>query len=860
MNGAPAVSAAATDTTGAGRWRIAARIARRELRGGVAGFRIFLLCLTLGVMAIAAVGTVRAAIEAGLRAEGAVILGGDAEIEFDYRAAEADERAWMEDIAQRVSEVYDFRSMAVFDAPGGAERGLTQVKGVDDAYPLMGEVGLTPDMPLDAALDGRDGLPGGVMQRVLIDRLGLEIGDTFRLGTAEFVLMAELAQEPDASSAGFSLGPRTIVRAAALDGAGLLGAGTIYEVKYRLDLPQGADLAALEAAADARFEGTAARWRDSRNGAPGVQEFVQRIGAFLVLVGLAGLAVGGVGISASVRAYLQGKRGVIATLKTLGADRATIFAVYLLQIGVLTVAGVVAGVLLGMALPLAFAPLIEARLPVPVAFGLHGAPLAEAALYGALTAAIFTLWPLARTEEVRAAALFRDGGAGRLGLPRPRYLALTGGLLVLLVGSAAVLSGIPALAMWTAGGIVGALGVLALAALGLRHLSRSLARRRAVRGRPALRMALGAIGGPREEAGSVVLSLGLGLTVLAAVGQIDTNLRSAIDNDLPEVAPSYFFVDIQPDQIDGFRARLDGDAAVSRVDAAPMLRGVITAINGTPAREVADHWVLTGDRGVTYSDAPPDTVEVTDGQWWPEGYDGPPQVSFAAEEAAEIGLELGDNITVNILGRDITAEITSFRAVDFSNAGIGFILSMNPAALQGAPHTWISTVYAEPQAEAAILRDLAGAYPNITAIRVRDAIDNVARVLDSIAAATSYGAGATLLTGFIVLIGAAAAGERARVYEAAVLKTLGATRARILGSFALRSALMGAAAGAVALLAGALAGWGVMTFVMDAPFHVAWGSAAAIIAGGVSATLLAGLAFALRPLAARPAQVLRAQD
>uniref|UniRef100_UPI0013A6D1E0 ABC transporter permease n=1 Tax=Meridianimarinicoccus zhengii TaxID=2056810 RepID=UPI0013A6D1E0 len=385
-------------------------------------------------------------------------------------------------------------------------------------------------------------------------------------------------------------------------------------------------------------------------------------------------------------------------------------------------------------------------------------------------------------------------------------------------------------------------------------------RRRMVRGRPGLRLALAAIGGPREEAGSVVLSLGLGLAVLAAVGQIDTNLRTAIDTDLPEIAPSYFFVDIQPDQIDGFRARLDGDPAVSRVDAAPMLRGVITHINGTPARDVADHWVLRGDRGVTYSAAAPDTVEVTEGAWWPEGYDGPPQVSFAAEEAVEIGLELGDTITVDILGRPITAEITSFRAVDFSNAGIGFILSMNPAALQGAPHTWISTVYAEEGAEAAILRDLAGAYPNITAVRVRDAIDNVARVLAGIAAATSYAAGATLLTGFVVLIGAAAAGERARVYEAALLKTLGATRARILGSFALRAGLMGAAAGLVALAAGAAAGWGVMTFVMEAPFRLAWGSAIGIVAGGVLATLLAGLAFAARPLAARPAQVLRAQD
>ncbi len=839
---------------------VAVRIARRELRGGLSQFRIFLLCLALGVMAIAAVGMVRAAIENGLKAEGAAILGGDAELEFTYRYADAAELAWMEARAEAISEVVDFRSMAVVGQGDAAERGLTQVKAVDDAYPLVGEVRLEPEMPLAQALGGAEGLPGAVMQRVLIDRMGLAPGDTFRLGVKDFVLMAALEAEPDASSAGFGLGPRTIVRAADLEGAGLLEPGTLFETKYRLDLPPEADLAALRSAALREFRDSGLRWRDARDGAPGVREFVERIGAFLVLVGLAGLAVGGVGISASVRAYLNGKTATIATLKTVGADRATIFATYLIQVGVLTVIGVAAGVALGAALPLLLAPLIEARLPVPVAFGVTPAPLVEAAVYGLLTALIFTLWPLARTEEVRAAALFRGGEAGRL-LPRPIYLVVTGGLLALLVGLAAWLSDVPDLALWTAGGIAASLAVLTLAALGLRWLARRAARLRLVRGRPGLRLALAAIGGPRQEAVPVILSLGLGLTVLAAVGQIDTNLRSAIQRDLPEIAPSYFFVDIQSDQLAGFRERLDTDPLVSRVESAPMLRGIITQINGRSAREVGgDHWVLRGDRGVTYSDEQPATTEVTEGTWWPAGYSGPPQVSFAAEEAAEIGLNLGDMLTINILGRDIEAEVTSFRVVDFSNAGIGFIMAMNPGALAGAPHTHIATVYAEEAAEAPILRDLATAYPNITAVRVRDAIDNVAGILRSLAAATSYGAGATLVTGFIVLIGAAAAGERARVYEAAVLKTLGATRARILGSFALRSALLGAAAGVVALAAGAAAGWGVMTYVMEASFRLAWGSALTIILGGVAATLIAGLAFAWRPLAARPAQVLRASE
>ena len=306
---------------------------------------------------------------------------------------------------------------------------------------------------------------------------------------------------------------------------------------------------------------------------------------------------------------------------------------------------------------------------------------------------------------------------------------------------------------------------------------------------------------------------------------------------------------------------MTGDPAVSRVDTAPMLRGIITRINGQRAQDVAgDHWVIRGDRGVTYTTTAPPSEEIVAGTWWPDDYTGPPLVAFAAEEAGEIGLTIGDTITVNILGRDIAAEIAALREVSFENARIGFVVTMSQNALAGAPHTHIATVYAEETAEAAILRDVAGAAPNITAIRVRDALDQVASALRSLAAATSYGAAATLLTGFIVLIGAAAAGERGRVYEAAVMKTLGASRSGILASFAIRAVLMGLAAGTVAIVAGALGGWAVMTFVMDSSYRFEPISALAIICGGVLATLLSGLAYAWRPLAARPARVLRARD
>lgn len=833
---------------------VAARIALRELRGGLEGFRIFLGCVILGVAAIAAVGTVRSSIAEGLAREGATLLGGDAEIELTYRFADPDERAWMESVATEVSEIADFRSMAIVDE----RRSLTQIKAVDDAYPLIGTLRLSPDISVNEALAGSGDLPGLVMHPMLAERLDATPGDVVRLGIKDFHLSALIEREPDTRSAGFGLGPRTIVKRADLDGSGLLQPGTLFSSLYRLSLPPGTDLSALQEEAETALEGSGMRWSDARNGAPGVAEFVDRLGAFLILVGLSGLAVGGVGIAAALRAYLAGKVRVIAILRTLGADQATIFLCYLIQVSVLAALGIVAGLVLGVGLPVALAALIEARLPVPAVFAAYPAPMIEAAVYSILTVLIFTLWPLAQAREVKPAALYRDADAAH-SWPKAPFIAITLAAIALLVAAAAWFSGNLWLTLWTAGGITGALVLLAIAGIGMRSLAYRL--RPYTRGRVALGWALAAIGGPGSTASAVVLSLGLGLSVLAAIGQIDRNLRDAIESDLPERAPSYFFVDIQRDQMPGFSARLEQDAGVDRVDAAPMLRGVLTEINQKPAAETAgDHWVLQGDRGVSYAAALPQRSTITDGEWWAEDYAGAPQVSFAREEAVEMGIALGDEITVNILGRDITARVTSFREVDFSTAGMGFIMIMNEAALVNAPHSFIATVYAEESAETAILRDLSDQFPNITAIRVKDAVEQVSDLLAGLASATAWGASATLLTGFLVLIGAAAADQRARRYEAAILKTLGASRARILTGLALRAGLLGAAAGAVALGAGIAGAWAVSHYIMGTQYSVVWGSALTIIAGGATISLLAGLGFALGPISVRPAGILRARD
>ncbi|MEM7057459.1 MAG: FtsX-like permease family protein [Pseudomonadota bacterium] len=831
-------------------------VALRELRGGLAGFRVFLACLILGVAGIAAVGSLTAAIQRGLDAEGQAILGGDAAATFSYRFAEDEELTWL-DAQGEVSNQVTLRSMLV----RGEDRMLSEVKAVDGAYPLYGAATLRGGGALQEALAVQDGLPGLVTERVIAERMGLEPGDEVRLGSGTFRFQGVIEAEPDRASAGFAMGPRVLTSVDGLRDAGMLAPGVLFRAGYRVKLPEGANLDQLEESFKTAFPEAGARWRDRRAAAPGITRFVDRLGAFLTIVGIASLAVGGVGIGAAVRGYLTRKVRVIAALRTLGATAGTVFAAYLIQVGLIAAMGIVIGLAMGGGLVAGLGPVLAKDLPVPAEFSLYPAPLAQAGLFGALAVGLFTLWPLAWILRVRPAELFRN----ETELPRPwpgwGIVGIITLLAAALVGAIIGLSATPELAAWCLGGIAGAFIILrALGWVGA-WLARRLSHSRLAARRPSLRLALGAIGAPTAGTPGVVLALGLGLGVLAAISQIDSNMQGLLKGQLPENAPAFFFVDIQNAQLNEFRETVMAEDGTERMSSAPMLRGVLTHLNEVPAAEAAIDpaaaWVLRGDRGVSYAATVPEGVTVTEGAWWADNYTGPPLVSFADEEGRELGLSLGSTVTVNILGRPITATVANFREVDWRGMGINFLMIMSPGALAGAPHTHIATLYAEPKAEAPVMRTLGKSMPNVTPVLVRDQIDRVSDGLDQLGAATRWGALAVLLTGLAVLIGVAAAGEDRRRAEAAILKVLGASRAAILGSFAFRAALTGALAALVALLWGTVSAWAVITFVFEADFALPIGSTIAIILAGMGLSLAAGLVFALGPLKARPAGVLR---
>jgi putative ABC transport system permease protein len=829
---------------------LAFRLAWRDLRGGIRGMRIVLACLALGVGAIGAVGSLRAAMDRGLATEGSRLLGGDVAIESGADPLPESLRTWLVARGGRVSAVVRLRSLLV--APSGA-RQLVEVKAVDGAYPLVGAVSLTPPAPLQDDL--RAGL---VADPLVVERLGLHRGDPVRLGSASFVLAATLDSAPDHAAGMSILGPPVLIGAAALPRTELIRPGSLVTYEWRVKLPAGTDPVRFVAAVRRQFPATGWRIHERTHADPGLDRAVEQTSLFLVLVGLSALLVGGIGVATGVHAWLDGRARTIAILRCLGADSGRIFAMFLIQVLGLCSAGIVAGVAVAAALPAACLALFGNMLPVPAVIGVYPAPLALAAFYGMLTAAAFALWPLGRAARIPGAALFRDaivpsGRAGAL------LLWANAAIGVLLVATIVASSESRRFAL---GFCASAMATL-LVFRGGAWLVTRVAARVPVRRPVWLRLGVAGIYRPGSDAALVITALGLGLATLSAVALIEGNLRQQLTASLPARAPSFFFIDIQNDQLARFDAIVRAQRGASDVRQVPSLRARIVALNGVPVDRVHvsqdSRWGLAGDRGLTYAATVPEGSRVVAGTWWPAAYAGPPLLSLDDGLARGWGLSVGSTLRANVLGRDIDFRVANLRAIDWRSMNLNFTLVASPGLLEHAPHMHIATVRTAPGTDAALLRAVTDALPNVTGIRVADVIQAFADIIGKLAAGLSAAGAVTLAAGALVLAGAIAAGQRRRINEAVIYKTLGGTTAQIRAAWLTEFGIVGASAGLIAAGLGTLASWAVMRFVLDAPWAFLPGVLAATVGGCMALMVGAGYAGTAVALRTRVAPLLRNQ-
>jgi putative ABC transport system permease protein len=757
---------------------------------------------------------------------------------------------------------------AVTNSPAnatGLAATLVEVKAVDDRYPLFGAFTTDPPLPLATLLAQSDGAFGAAADPLLLTRLGLKIGDRIKVGVTEFELRASVTAEPDKLAGAISLGPRLLISEAALRASGLLQPGSLVRWQYRLRLPpprsSDSAVAAVESQAQAEFPQAGWEIRTRSKASPQLERNVERFSQYLTLVGLATLLIGGVGVANAVASHLARNRDTIATLKALGAGGGGIFAAYCTEIIAVALFATLVGAALGAALPFVISYFFGAILPLPVEPAIQPGVLALSVTYGLLTALAFSLWPLGRAHDISVSMLFRDQVAGERSWPRARYIAASGAIVAILAALAVFTTYDRRIAAFF---LAAAAAVFVLLRL-IAALVTAMARRAPRQSSTVLRLAIANIHRAGALTASVMLSFGLGLAILVTIAEIEANLHREFAAALPDKAPSFFFLDIPAAQADRFDALIGEQAPGAKLERVPMLRGRIVAANGVNADDLKppdrSRWVLRGDRGITFARALPPGSRIVDGAWWSASYAGEPLVSFESRSAHDLDLKIGDTITVNVLGRNVTARIANLRAVDWENLGINFVLVFSPGIFDGAPHSDIATLtFADGSTtdkEAAIIKALGTAFPAITAVRVKDALEAVDALVGKLILALRGASAVTLIAAALVLGGALAASQRFRIYDAVVLKTFGATRAQLITAYALEYFLIGLATAVFAVAAGTLAGYFVITGIMEFPFEWVAGGAVEAVATALGVTMVVGLAGTFGALSRKPAAVLR---
>lgn len=831
---------------------------RCEMRTGLRGFRVFVACLALGVTAIAGVGSIGASVTAGLEANSQTLLGGDMDLRLLHRDFSAEHQAWLQAESVGISKIIKLRAMAR-PVENNDKRNLIELKGVDKAYPLFGRFVSSATAPLRELLRQRDGTWGAVADANLLVRLGLAVGDQVGVGTAVFTVRATVVTEPDRAASLFSFGPRFLVSKDALAATGLIQPGSQISYHTRVVLADGVDPADWRSRLAATFPKAGWRVRGLNNAAPGVQQFIDRMTLFLSFVGLTVLLVGGLGVANTVSSYLDTKTRTIATLKCVGAPGRMVFRLYMAQILGIATIGICIGLLVGSGGAYAFAVFSIGRMPVIPVPGCYGEPLIVAGVFGLLVAVTFALWPIARAREVPAATLFRDAVAPITTWPRRAYILATLVGLILLAAFT-ILSAIDrGFATWF---VLSAAATMVLLRGGA-WVVMAVAKRAPAFGSPAFRLALTNLWRPGGATTSIMLSLGCGLAVLVTVGLIQGNLARQIAERLPDRAPAFFFMDIQPHQVEPFDKAVNGVAGTGNYQRVPTLRGRIVKIAGVPVanRMIAENarWAVRGDRVLTYMSEKPETAEIIAGSWWSEDYRGPPAISLDAGLARGFGVSVGDTLSFNILGREITTTINSLREINWRSLRFDFAVIFAPGTLESAPQTHIAAIEAPVAAEDAVEKAATDAFPNISAIRVRDALAAAANLVAGIGAAVTGMASITILVGALVLSAAVAANRRRQQYDAVVFKVLGATRRRLLGVFLMEYGVLGAATALVGAVVGSAAAWAIVTFLMKISWVFLPKTVAIIALGCLFIALSVGFVGTWRVLGEKAAPHLRNQ-
>jgi putative ABC transport system permease protein len=885
-------------------------MAWRETRAAWRHFLYFFFCIALGVGTLVGVGLFAANVERAVAREARGLMGGDLEIRLT-RPISANGQEILRSLERRGIDVLHVSELVAMASRLGAQTSpsppsyavptqVIELKAIEPSYPFYGTLKTDPSHPVSQLIGYQAGgctvtgrvqktdCYGAIVQDSLLIKMGLQVGDELRIGQAVLTITGTLKHEPDRVATAFSLGPRVMMSQEALRSADLVKPGSRVRERYLLRLPSEVQLEHLLTELRDRLAGDSAQVSTFREAQPQLRRFLEHLTRYLGLVGLTALFVGGIGVASTIHAFVKDKLKTIAILKTLGADSGTVIRTYLVQALCLGILGSLAGVTLGVSLQHAIPTVLAGLVPIDLLDlsvtqgSLFAEPVLKGLAMGAATTLLFTLWPLLGIREVRPALIFRteivgaaqdDDRQGRITW-REHLRHPVRWVTIMLVGI-----GLSALAMWQARSIaIGMIFIVALiAAVMLLTLAAAMVMRwlRIIPSPSSLmvRHAMRNLSRPGSQATSIMVAVGIGVMIIVTISLLERSLISQIGESRPLNAPTFFFIDVQPDQKAAFERLIHQRFSHVTPELTPLVRSRLHAVNGQPVpiheedegerggRRNGEHgksWYFTREYVLTFLDRLPKENVVVQGQWWthPVNTQGA-LVSVEEDAARHLGINPGSTIEFDIQGTVVPATVSSIRKVEWNNFSTNFYMILSPGSLEDAPFTFVATVRVSPAEEVPLQQAVVEAFPNVTAINIGEVMDTFARVLEHLSVAIRTIAVFCMLAGALVMAAALATTRYRRLYESVVFKALGATRLLIAGSFATEYAFMGTVAGLIGTVLASVLSWGVLYFVFDLP----WGLHPGVLISGLLLTMVLTLAVGFlstfRILGQRPLAILR---
>ncbi len=795
-------------------------LTRREIRSSWRRLLFFFLCIALGVGSVVALRSLIQNLTKAVGTDARALMTADIELSStaDFSPSEISKIEQVLNqtgIVEARNEAITTSSMASPVDAANPNTRLVELKGVEPPFPLVGDFVMDDGTPFDFALLEDN---GAVVAKILLEDLNVKVGDRIKIGEAEFQIRGVFDEEPGGSS-GFRIGARVFVAKTAFDTAGI--SRNASRVRRRILYRTSDNPTELVRQLREALKGTTVGVQSYRETQENIGAQFTRTENYLSLTGLLILVLGGVGVWNVARAFVEQKRKSVAVLKCLGASGTRIISVYLLQILTLGFVGSVFGVVLAQAgLWIVRLQFLDA-LPEKMTYSVNLWTAAQGILLGVAISILFSALPLLQVRNIKPKLLLRDENNESL-----RKLDLTKWLF-----GAFSLAGLLALAVWQAGsvlvgvfflaGLAATAGVLYLAALILTVLLRRLR----VFGTFSLRQAVNSLYRPGNQTRIILLAVGLGAFVVLAVQSLQTNLVREFDFTRNQRLPSLFFIDVQKSQIDELARNIE-ERIGEKPETTPTVRARISHVNGQAfdfqRPEMRQQQGQIGrEFAVTYRPNLDTNEKIIDGEWWTAGGEAPvPQVSVEEEMAVRLKVGVGDSITFDISGRKITAQVASVRKIDLRNTRTVFIFVFRPGVLDAAPQSFAATVLTRVAAteRQRLQRDMILKFPNIQIFDVADIVATVQKLVANFVLAISFVGSFVILSGVLILIGSIALTKSQRIYENAILKTLGAKRLTLGSILLFEYGLLGLLAGIIGSVFAVGLSWAVSRFILD----IAW--------------------------------------